>query len=127
MDWKPITRGKPEVKGVNSEYSGLLDVAIPLEGDIDINWSQFFENPVGVPIPLSMHPPKLTGRTVYIRPSDEEVEAYVKHVDERIAAANARFQTEVLPKIQQMEQRDRADREERQRRIEDARRRLENL
>lgn len=127
MDWKPITRGKPQVKGVNSEYSGLLDVAIPLEGDIDINWAEFFENPVGVSISLSMHPPKLSGRTVYIRPPDEEVEAYVKHVDERIAAANARFQTEVLPKIQQKEERDRADREERERRIEGVRRRLEDL
>jgi hypothetical protein len=40
-----------------------------------------------------MHPPRLSGSTIYIRLPDQEVEAYIEHVDERISAANAAYET----------------------------------
>lgn len=101
VTWQPVTRGRPEVQGAHPEYPGLLRVRIPLEGSVTEEWSYYFLRPVGVGISLSMHPPELCGRTIRIRPPDDELECYVRHVDERIGAANERYESEVLPRLQE--------------------------
>jgi hypothetical protein len=127
MSWEPIRRGKPEVQGVHSEYSGLLRVRIPLEGSVTEEWSHHFLHPTGVGISLSMHPPELSGRSVRIQPPDDELKQYVRHVDERIRAANERYEAQVLPRLE-AEANKRANAEERRaQRLEAARRAASGL
>lgn len=128
MTWTRIIRsGRPRVRGVNAKYSGLLDVDIDLTPTPPAEWTRAFERPIGVGISLSMHPPTLSGATVHIRPPDNELEAYVKHIDERIAAANDYFEREVLPALDRAEAQERQRREDEQKRIDDAKRRADNV
>ena len=125
--WRPIARGTPDVRGVHSEHSGLLIVRIDLEPAPDEAWAQFFQSPSGVGISLGMHPPRLMGRSIEITPPDNQIEAYVAHVDERIAAANAFYEREVLPRI--AAKKAAADQAEKERasRLESARQRAASL
>lgn len=100
MAWQPVTRGRPEVRGVHPQYPGLLRVRVPLEGPVTEEWSYYFLSPVGVGISLGMHPPELSGRTIRIRPPDDELGDYLRHVDERIEAANERYEADVLRRRQ---------------------------
>ena len=124
MNWNRITRGEPKVLGVNRKHSGLLNVAIPLSESPPREWASYFERPVGISIRLSMHPPKLHGASVSITPPDEELEAYIKHVDERIEAANASFETQILPRLQAQEERQRKAESDEEQRLRAARERL---
>jgi hypothetical protein len=127
VEWQPITRDKPEVHGVNAQYPGLLDVSIRLSSYPDDAWSQFFLSPSGVGLPLSMHPPKLSGKAIFIRPPDNEVEAYVRHVDERLDAANRYYENTVLPRLRAQREAERRASDEKQERLDAARRRIEEL
>lgn len=125
--WVPITRSKPDPKGVDPKYSGLLNVEIELSTNPPNEWAQSFLNPVNVPISMSMHPPRLQGSTIIIRPPDNELEAYVRHVDVRIAHANQRYEQEFLPAIDAARERDQRAHDEEERRLAEARKRAENL
>ncbi len=127
MDWEPIRRGKPDVRGVNPLYEGLLDVDIPLDRVPPPEWARAFQNPTGVGIPVSMHPPELQGASVHIRPPDDELGKYVAHVDERIGHANESYERDALPQLKAAGQRVIADQEEERRRLEEARRKAEEL
>ena len=127
MNWKPIERGKPVVKGIHQEYKGLLVLRIPLSEIPPPAWALFFEDPKGVSISVSMHPPRLTGNTVEMWPPDDEVEAYVEHVDARIAGANNMFKKEELPRIQRQARSEAEAKQDEERRIDAAKGKLENL
>ena len=127
MEWEPIERGRPEVDGVDPDYEGLLRVRIDLSRRPSREWAEFFLNPVGVGISLSMHPPELSGSSISIRPPDTELETYVAHVDERIEAANERYEQEVLPTLRRAAETRAGEEEERTRRLEDAKKRAEDL
>ena len=47
-----------------------------------------------------MHPPRLLGSTVRVRPPDDEIEAYVKHVDDLVQSCNENYAKEQLPQIE---------------------------
>ena len=74
-----------------------------------------------------MHPPSLVGSAVKITPPDDQLEEYVRHVDQRIAAANAYYEGEILPAITSEQAARQAEREDARTRIENAERRLDNL
>lgn len=124
-DWEPIKRGEPEVRGVNPQYAGLLDVAVPLNRTPEKDWADFFRSPTGVPFSLSMHPPTIQGQTIYLRPPDGEVKKYMAQADAVIEAANQHYETRVLPKLRAAEQEVTRIQEETARRVERARRDLE--
>ncbi|MHB8382051.1 MAG: hypothetical protein ACYDC3_06890 [Candidatus Binataceae bacterium] len=105
-DWTPITRRELQVIGDHPDYPGLLQVVISLSEEPPEKWQEFFMNPTGVGISMSMHPPEISGGEIGISPPDNELERYVRHVDERIDAANQRYSREVLPQITLQEQRD---------------------
>ena len=48
-----------------------------------------------------MHPPELSDSTIRIRLPDDELGGYVRHVDERIGAANERYELNVLPRLRE--------------------------
>jgi len=125
--WVPIKRGKPTPKSINEKYRGLIDVELALDRQPPAEWAQAFLNPVNVPISISMHPPKLVGSTVVIQPPDNELDAYVKHVDVRIDHANQRYEHEFLPEIEAARERDQRQHDEDQQRLDDARKRSEEL
>ena len=80
-----LKMGKPQVRGGNSEYSGLLDVDVPLSPRPDRYWTQIFnDGPPNVPFSISMRPPPLSGGTVHLRPPDNEVEKYIEYLERRI-------------------------------------------
>ena len=128
MAWTRIVRsGKPRVKGINSQYSGLLDVEVDLKPTPSREWADFFSQPFAVPTKLSMHPPQLSGSTVLLMPPDGELDAYVANVDARIAAANDFFEAQVLPHLQAAEARAQEDKASEQTRVAEARRKAEEL
>jgi hypothetical protein len=123
MNWVPITRKSPRVVGVNPKYASLLDVEIDVSDTPPDEWAQAFIQPSGVPISMSMHPPQLEGSTITLMPPDDQVEAYVAHVDVRIAHANERYERVGLP----AREREQAAEVQEQKRLDDARRRAKKL
>lgn len=69
----------------------------------------------------------INGATVVIQPADDMLEAYVAEVDRRITDSNVRYENEILPELQRREDQKQAQVNERERRLEDARRRAEAL
>jgi hypothetical protein len=127
VDWKPIQRGKIDVRGIDQEHPELLDVVVPLSRMPEPEWRQFFLHSVGVDVALSMRPPELEGTLVRLTPPDAELQKYVSNMDDRISAANERYQREVLAKRRAEEDRRQQTIDDTQRRIWEARRRAEDL
>jgi hypothetical protein len=127
MNWQPITRGKPQVRGVHPTYRGLLEVVVELDRRPPDGWAQCFDHPEGVGMSLSMHPPRLSGGTIYLMPPDGEVEQYMAHIDERIRAANTSYEQRILPQVRAAEVVKQQAADEEQRRLTEARRKLEGL
>lgn len=130
-DWTPIERTGVEVLGVDPDASALLKARITLSSSPPPQWKEYFDAPIGVQVDMSMHPPRLAGSTldpsIFIRFEDDHLERYVQHVDERIAAANARYEETVLPRLRAEAEDQRRRLEDEQRRLEDARRRAGEL
>jgi hypothetical protein len=74
-----------------------------------------------------MHPPRLSGSDIYITPPDNEVERYISHIDERIAAANVAYEKHILPKVRAAEEAEARAKEDEKRRLDEVRRKIENL
>lgn len=126
-EWTPVQRVDVEVKGIDPEYSGLLNVVVQLDREPHTTWWSYFLRPVGVGMSLSMHAPEQGHGAIRLRPSDNEVEKYVTHVDERIAAANERYRTEELPRQRAEQERRNAEQADQERRIDEASKRLKGL
>lgn len=93
------------VRGRTSRYSGLLDVDIELSHRTPEAWARFLQNPSGIGVSVSMHPPSLSGSTVKITPPDDEVDKYARHIEERVAHTNRWFEETALPQINAAEER----------------------
>ncbi len=120
-----IEPGEPVVLGVNRQFSGLLDVSIPVEPRPPGEWWEIFNGPMlGSAFSLRMDPPKGSVSTIQIRPPDAEIEKYVAHVCERVKAANEHYNRDIAPRLRRAyEERVRADADY-TRRIEAAQERL---
>ena len=127
MKWTPITRSKPDPKGVNSRYPGLLNVEVNLSRTPPSEWAEFFSQPFAVPMKLSMHPPTLSGSIVELMLPDDEFDAYIESLDARIAAANESFERHVLPEVEAAEARENERHRAEAKRMAEARRRADTL
>jgi hypothetical protein len=128
MAWTRIVRtGKPRVRGANAQYSGLIDVEIDLSTTPPPEWAQAFVNPSGVEMSMGRRRPTLSGATVETSPPDDQLEAAVAEVDARIEAANSYFESRVLPALNAAEAQARQRRADEQKRIDDARRKADDL
>lgn len=126
MEWERIRLGKPNVLGVNEQYSGLLDVDVPLEPTPDVHWTAVFERgPSGISYSVSMHPPRIHGTSIRLRPPDSELERYVEALHERVEATNDQYEREILPHLRSEAQTADNERAERERRIKDAQEQLD--
>lgn len=97
--WKPVTRGKIEVVGVHPEKPELLAVRVPLSAKPWTEWQWAFENRKGQNPPSSFPRPDVQEHNVYIYPPDAELEAYVRDIDDLIAATNTWFQQNAVPPL----------------------------
>jgi hypothetical protein len=78
-DQTNVQLGNPEVLGIDADFSGLLRVRIPLSPRPDQHWAEVFEQgPPDVSYSIDMHPIRLSGGYVDIRPPDDQVEKYVQ-------------------------------------------------
>jgi hypothetical protein len=127
-DWEPIRRqSPPDVEGVVGR--DRLAVSIVLNRVPEEKWVRYFEmtfarrqdEPGEFPLP------QVSGSVIRIQPLDNELESWVKNIDDVIEQANRYYESSVLPDLRATEERQvEADRE-RERRIEEARRRAKNL
>jgi hypothetical protein len=120
----PITRGTPDVIGIDPDYPGLLQVHVYLEPTPDQHWAAIFQSPSGYGHPLSMHRPVLTHDRVEMRPPDNEVTKYVEKLDERIRLTNEQWERDVLPQLEAARIAKRTAEETARKRVEDAKRAL---
>ena len=126
MDWKPITRGKPEILGVNARYPGLLDVRVRLSSNPPPEWARLFKAPSGhVTVPGRTL--NLSAATISVSLSDDELGSHVAAIDERLRLANEEFARDVLPKIQAREEQKKREEEEKAARLAAARKKAQDL
>jgi excinuclease UvrABC helicase subunit UvrB len=115
------------VRGVHPGWEGLLDVRVVLNASPPPEWKNFFDNPSALGIRVAMHPPELVDREVKIRPPDEQLEAFVEHIDARIEEANRRYDAEVVPSLRKELARQKQETEVGEARVDEARRRAKDL
>ncbi len=129
MAWTRIVRsGKPRVRGVNADYSGLIDVEIDLSTTPPREWARVFMDPANIAnLSMGRRPPTLSGATIVSIPPDDQLQAAVADVDARIVATNDYFEQHVLPALNAAESQDKQRRAEEQKRIDDAQRKAEDL
>jgi hypothetical protein len=127
MNWTPMKRGKPRAMGPDTRYRKLQNIEVDLDREPPAGWEAEFQHPEGVSISLSQHPPQLRGRTIYLSAPDDEVEAYIRSLDQRIAAANSNYETRVLPKVEAAERQRQQAEEEAMQRKENVQDRLNKL
>ena len=124
-----ISVGKPEVDGIDPHARGLLLIRVPFEPEPNTPWREVFvEGPPGASYSASMHPPVFFGPAeVTLRCPDDEIELYISSLRERVDATNEYYNGEIAPRLRRMRSERRAAVTEEQRRLEEARKRLENL
>ena len=125
MKWIQITRGKPQPRGKNDDYPGLMNVDVELKSAPPREWADYFSTPFAAPMRLSMHQPMLSGSTVRLMPPDDEFDDYIQHLDARIAATNEWYERNVLPQRLAAEERTKREQEEDTARLAEAKRKAE--
>jgi hypothetical protein len=124
-----ITAGKPELVGIYEQAPGLIRIRLPLSPRPDARWITIFnELPPGVTSSMSMHhPPQASSGSIAGLTPDDMIESYVAHIRERVAGANTYYNAEIAPGLKAAVERVVADDDEEQRRLNEIRKRLENL
>jgi len=103
-----------------------LNVEVSLEPEPDQYWTEtFISGPPGPMWSISMHPPRLSGGVVSLRPPDQEVDKYLAELNTRIENTNRYYAQEIAPKIKAEQERQKSSADESKRRIEEAQRRLD--
>lgn len=127
-EWEPIRRTSQEVKGIDPTYSGLVVIEITLTPEPPREWVALWgPYPPNSSFSISYAPPQVRGNRVTLRVPENEVKAAVEALDGQIRAANDWYESQVLPRLRQVEERSRNEKEEEKRRLEEARRQLEEL
>lgn len=100
-----VKRTKTEIVGIDPEAKGLIQVRVTLEPAPDPYWLEVFGSPPGFGFSVSMHPPRISRSTVYLRAPDAEIPRYIENLDERIEATNRHYAAEVEPQLERERQR----------------------
>ena len=127
VEWQPIRRGAPDVRGEAGPQRLL--VYVPLSAEPPYEWRDHFiglwteqRNPDD-DWPL----PRVIGSTIEIQPLDDQLVAWIGLVDERISNANEEYQRHVIPGIQRQEARARDAERKREERLDAARQAVKDL
>lgn len=123
-----IQAGRPELVGVDPHYSGLVRIRLPLNPPADTDWIKIFnELPPGVSYTLDLHHPVASQRSIEGLTPDDRVESYVAHIRERVDGTNRFYNTDVASRLKQEADRRREAAAEQRRRLDDVRKKFENL
>jgi hypothetical protein len=134
-----ISIGRPQVVGIDPGDRELIRIRVPLTPEPTDPWLQVFAHGApGVSYAVSMHPPtveavKMQPPTivghdeVMLRCPDGEIEHYLASLRERVEWTNVYYNREIAPQIQRGREEREAAHSEEQRRLSEARLRLENL
>jgi hypothetical protein len=115
--WASIRRAAaPEVRGLSAESHDRLHVRLRLNIRPSADWVGVFEG-----LPRTEHAMTVRQDEIYLNPPDSELAVYVREADERIEAANRRYETSILPAMRASQERQRIEVEDSARRIGDAR------
>jgi PIN domain-containing protein len=127
-EWEPILRTKQEVKGIDPTYSGLVVIEITLSPEPPREWMALWSPyPPNSTFSIAHAPPQVRGSQITLRIPENEVKAAVEALDTQISAANNWYQSQVLPRLKAQEEQGRKERDEEMRRLEAARRQLDEL
>lgn len=100
-EWQSITRGAPEIVGLDEGGPGKDDVArveVTLSVVPPYEWTEYFRSPTGVTVPADVRPTLARDGLSFALP-EPRLEGYVAVLDELIAQANERYRTNVLPRL----------------------------
>ena len=124
-----VAIGKPEIADIDPQASGLVRILVPLEPEPTNEWLQVFaQGPPGVSYSASMHPPQIVERNeVMLRCPDNEIERYVTNLRERVEGTNSYYNREIAPELQRRHEAREVQQVEDERRLDEARKRLEDL
>jgi hypothetical protein len=125
--WEPISRVDVQVKGVDPHDPGLLMVEVTLSAVPPGAWPHRFENPSRAQVSATMGPPKLERAVVRYRVADDDLEASIRSIDDRIAGANEYYGGDVLPARLAAQEQEQAEADSRAQRVGDAQRRADAL
>lgn len=127
-EWEPVRRAGQEVKGIDPNYSGLVIVEVTLSPAPPPDWVALWSPyPPNSTYHVNYGPPKLHGSRATLRVPEDKVKTAVEALDGQIAAANAWYEQEVIPRIEAAEKRQRQEQADEQRRIDSARSQLDEL
>jgi hypothetical protein len=127
-DWHLIEPTRVEVIGVNPQAEGLLDVAVLLSNTPPAGWAERFHSCSEIPVPINLRASwHVQGDRITVTVVDGSMEGWVAKIKECIARANSLYELEVLPVLNQREEAERRRQADAERRLEEARRKAENL
>lgn len=131
MAWNHIKRvGPPEVRGIHPKHPDRLEVVITLSDHPPDEWvrhviGSYKENTLWQ---LTQFPlPEVSGKRLSFAPLDAELEDWVSSLDDRMQQANSFYETQVLPSVQAQEKAKKQAERSAEERVEDAKRRAQNL
>jgi hypothetical protein len=123
-----VKLGKPEAQGFAQGYPGLIVVRAELDPTPGERWKQLFErNPHFTGWPMSLHAPKIYASEVEVQVPDESIEEAVKALRERVEWANREYEQHVKPEIEARERTATQAKAERENRLSDAQRRIDEI
>lgn len=127
-EWEPIRRTRQEVKGIDPTYSGLVVIEITLSPEPPPEWVALWSPyPPNSTFSISYAPPQVRGSRVTLRVPEDAVKAAVEALDAQIDEANNWYASQAVPRMRVEKERGRKEKEEEMRRLEAARRQLEEL
>jgi len=133
LGWEPITRvGHPDPHGPHGRNPRRLDVSIALSAVPPPEWARYVvgwyrQAHVNMPEEEPWAYPRVEGNEIRFAPLDDDLEGWVRGIDERITEANEFYVSTIAPqKAAEAEKRQAAE-EETRRRMKEARRKAENL
>jgi hypothetical protein len=127
-EWERVEMsGDPDVQS-DPDHPSLVVVSIPLSPQPDKEWVEIFNSgpPPGMTLYASREFPKASPRAVHFRCDPAEVGTYRDQAARRVEGTNAYYESYVLRETDRQEAAKRAEAEERQRAIDEARRKLQS-
>ena len=126
-----IEAGTPEVLGADPEPSRLLQIRVPLEPPLepptDLHWCKIF-NEIAPEVSYALHhPPEAESSAISGKTTDSTLQEYVAYIRERVAATNEHYNQFIAPELRAEAEEREAEQELEQLRLEEARRKLEEL
>jgi hypothetical protein len=120
-----VAVGKGAVVGTDR---ALLVVRFPLSPMPDQYWGALFhDKPMFSGWPMSLHPPSVNGSQVTLRIADADLEHATNALRDRVQQINQEYAERVLPQLEAEERRRQEAEAEREQRVSDAQKKLDEL